>query len=52
MVVAETSTAVKSEVSSTVETQSLKKTELKRELSKTVEIQENAQMCSTLEFAR
>jgi len=51
-VVAETSTVVKSEVNSTVETQSLKKTELKRELSKTVEFQENTQLCSTLEFAR
>jgi len=51
-VVAETSSVVKSEVNSAVETQSLKKTELKRELSKTVEIQENSQLCSTLEFAR
>ena len=50
--VAETSSVVKSEVNSAVETQSLKKTELKRELSKTVEIQENSQLCSTLEFAR
>ena len=53
VVVAETSSVVKSEVSATVETQSLSsKTVLKRELSKTVEVQEPVQMCSTLEFER
>jgi len=53
VVVAESSGVVKSEVSATVETQSLSsKTVLKRELSKTVEVQEPVQMCSTLEFER
>jgi len=53
VVVAESSSVVKSEVSATVETQSLSsKTVLKRELSKTVEVQEPVQMCSTLEFER
>jgi len=51
-VVAEASTLVQSQVNSTVESQTLQKTVLKRELSKTVEFQENVQLCSTLEFSR
>jgi len=51
-VVAESSSVVESSVSTTVQTPSLQKTELKRELSKTVEVQESTQMCSTLEFSR